>query len=219
MNAKWIVLPVVVAALAGCATDSSPPDPQAVQARFQQLLLTDFQGRGIATIDRIRQDDVQRLCTDPAAWDGPAHEAARKRVEEANMATIRWPSDGRFLGDWQQGEIIAQSGRGMTWTDDARTVNGGNCYNCHQIDRREASFGTLGPSLWNYGRIRGVTDLNSPAAEAMIRYTWGRIWNSRAYNACANMPRFGHKAILTEEQIRHVMALLLDPASPVNQPQ
>ncbi|MGH8855326.1 MAG: sulfur oxidation c-type cytochrome SoxX, partial [Telluria sp.] len=28
---------------------------------------------------------------------------------------------------------------------------------------------------------------------------------------------FGHKGILTEAQIRDVMALLLDPASPVNQ--
>ena len=31
------------------------------------------------------------------------------------------------------------------------------------------------------------------------------------------MPRFGHKGLLNEEQIRHVMALLLDPKSPVNQ--
>jgi sulfur-oxidizing protein SoxX len=30
------------------------------------------------------------------------------------------------------------------------------------------------------------------------------------------MPRFGHKGILTEAQMKHVMALLLDPASPVN---
>jgi sulfur-oxidizing protein SoxX len=30
------------------------------------------------------------------------------------------------------------------------------------------------------------------------------------------MPRFGHQQILTEQQLRDVMALLLDPASPVN---
>ena len=41
--------------------------------------------------------------------------------------------------------------------------------------------------------------------------------NTHAYNACVNMPRFGDAGILTEAQIKDVMALLLDPASPVNQ--
>jgi L-cysteine S-thiosulfotransferase len=31
------------------------------------------------------------------------------------------------------------------------------------------------------------------------------------------MPRMGHLKVLTEDQMRHVMALLLDPESPVNQ--
>ena len=37
----------------------------------------------------------------------------------------------------------------MTWTDAAAATkaNGGNCYNCHQIDKEEISFGTIGPSL------------------------------------------------------------------------
>jgi sulfur-oxidizing protein SoxX len=30
------------------------------------------------------------------------------------------------------------------------------------------------------------------------------------------MPRFGHNGVLTEEQITDLVALLLDPASPVN---
>jgi sulfur-oxidizing protein SoxX len=30
------------------------------------------------------------------------------------------------------------------------------------------------------------------------------------------MPRFGHKGILNEQQIRDVVALLMDPSSPVN---
>jgi sulfur-oxidizing protein SoxX len=31
------------------------------------------------------------------------------------------------------------------------------------------------------------------------------------------MPRFGHMGILNEAQLKHLMALLLDPNSPVNQ--
>jgi len=36
--------------------------------------------------------------------------------------------------------------------------------------------------------------------------------------ACSNMPRFGHAGVLDEAQIRDLMALLLDPKSPVNAP-
>ncbi|MBU4278785.1 MAG: sulfur oxidation c-type cytochrome SoxX, partial [Gammaproteobacteria bacterium] len=134
----------------------------------------------------------------------------------AELKTVKMPSDGKFLGDWKAGEKIAQSGRGLTWSDDAKTVNGGNCYNCHQISKEEISFGNLGPSLYNYGKTRGVTDPNSPAAKAIVEYTWGKLWNARAYNACSQMPRAGHKGILSENNIKDVMALLLDPASPVN---
>ena len=33
---------------------------------------------------------------------------------------------------------------------------------------------------------------------------------------CSNMPRFGHLKLLNEDQLRDIMALLLDPNSPVN---
>ena len=91
--------------------------------------------------------------------------------------------------------------------------NGGSCYNCHQIDKKEISFGTIGPSLYNYGKLRGVTDADSPAAKPMLEYTWGKIWNAKAYNACSNMPRFGHMKLLSEAQLRDLMSLLLDPRS------
>ena len=141
----------------------------------------------------------------------------RSLIEKANLASIKWPSDGKYLGDWKEGEKIAQSGRGLTWTDAAGQPNGGNCYNCHMIDKKEISFGTIGPSLYNYGKLRSVGDPDAAASTEMVKYTWGKIWNAKAYNACSNMPRAGHMGILTEQQIQHVMALLLDPKSPVNQ--
>jgi sulfur-oxidizing protein SoxX len=107
----------------------------------------------------------------------------------------------------------------MTWSDAsaAPAKNGAMCYNCHQIDKKEISFGSIGPSLWNYGKLRGVTDPADPASAAIVKYTWGKLWNSKAYAACSHMPRFGHAELLTEQQLRDVMALLLDPKSPVNQ--
>jgi sulfur-oxidizing protein SoxX len=49
------------------------------------------------------------------------------------------------------------------------------------------------------------------------RYAYGKIYNSEAFAACSTMPRFGHNGILSEQQIKDVTALLMDPASPVNQ--
>jgi len=42
------------------------------------------------------------------------------------------------------------------------------------------------------------------------------MWNAHAFTACSQMPRFGDAGILTRQQLRDVMALLLDPASPIN---
>jgi len=180
------------------------------QDKFQALHAASFKANGIATLDRLNQDDTQQYCSNADALAGKADPKKRAMIEKENLATVRLPSDGNYFGDWKEGEKIAQSGRGATWTDKADTVVGGGCYNCHQIDKKEISYGTIGPSLWNYGKLRG----NS---HELITYTWNRINNSKAYNACSNMPRFAHFKLLNEQQIQDVMALLLDPASPVNQ--
>lgn len=200
--------------LAGCSTSPSPAE---YDKMTMEIVKKSFVERGIAKLDRLEQDEARLACWQSEVSGKPLDDKTAKAIEEAAYKSVKWPSDGKFLGDWREGEKIAQSGRGLTWTDDAKTVNGGNCYNCHQIDKKEISYGTLGPSLWNYGKLRGVTDPSSPAARPIIEYTWAKIWNSRAFNACTKMPSAGHRGILTEQQIKHVMALLLDPRSPVNE--
>jgi sulfur-oxidizing protein SoxX len=213
----WIRLVPAVAVLtlvAGCA---SLPSSAELDAMTDRIVKASFRTERIATVDRIlATDETNRLCSQADAAGKPLDEKTAKRIEETNFKAIKWPSDGKFLGNWKQGESIAQSGRGLTWTDDAKAAAGGNCYNCHQISKEEISFGTLGPSLYNYGKIRGVKDPNDPASRAIVEYTWGKIWNSKAYNACSNMPRAGHAGVLNEAQVRHIVALLLDPNSPVN---
>lgn len=206
--------PALAVFLAGCAVMPSGAELDKLTA---DIMKASFRDQGQAKMDRLIQDDANRECSAADVAGKPIDEKVAKAIEAANLKTIKWPSDGKFLGDWKEGENIAQSGRGMTWSDAAGSANGGNCYNCHQIDKKEISFGTIGPSLYNYGKIRGVTNPNDPASRAIVEYTWGKIWNARAYNACSNMPRAGHKGILTEQQVRHIAALLLDPKSPVNQ--
>ncbi len=198
----------------GTAQAQSPSDRQ-IDLQTAVMMRASFRDQGIARIDRLNQDAAQRACSQSA----PPPKAVAAKIQAREMSTIKWPSDGRFIGDWAEGEKLAQNGRGMTWSDAsaAPAKNGGSCYNCHQIDKKEISFGTIGPSLWNYGKLRGVTDPASPAAADIVRYTWGKLWNSKASAACSNMPRFGHAGLLDEQQLRDLMALLLDPKSPVNQ--
>ena len=181
-----------------------------LNTKFDKIMANGFKAEGIASLDRIHQDETQKFCSNPNFVNTKQGAIKAIEIQKINMATISQPTDGKYIGDWQNGETIAQSGRGATWTDKLETVNGGGCYNCHEINKKEISYGTIGPSLWNYGKARGYS-------QEVITYTWNRINNSKAYNACSNMPRFAHFKLLNEQQIQDLMALLLDPASPVNQ--
>ena len=197
--------------LAGCAAASRDD----LEPTFQSMLKGSFRSQGIATVDRLDQDAGERACS----TGHPLSPDVARQLQADAQAGIRPPSDGQYLGDWRQGEKLAQNGRGMTWTDKsaAPSANGANCYNCHQITKAEISFGTIGPSLYHYGKNRGVKDVAAPESAAVVQYTWSKIWNSKAHVACSNMPRFGHMHLLNETQIRDLMSLLLDPRSPVNQ--
>jgi sulfur-oxidizing protein SoxX len=178
------------------------PTPKDVEKVMQR----DLRARGQATMDRVVQDGVQRVCTE--SNDRPPAEFA-KQLEADQMKTIAFPQ-GSLIGDWKNGERIAQDGRGLQWTDKPGAPGGGSCYNCHQLSPKEASFGTIGPSLYRFGALRG----NGPEVQ---KYVYGKIYNAKAYNLCSQMPRLGYSGTLTEEQIKDLVGLLLDPASPVNQ--
>ena len=203
---------LLVLSLAGCAM---APRSTQVDAATRQVLQSSFYEQGEAKLDRLIQDESNRVCSE-AAGAAPDEKLAAL-IEAANLKTIRFPADGQLIGNWAEGEKIAQNGRGLTWSDKPGEANGGSCYNCHQISKAELSYGSIGPSLYNYGKLRGVSDLAAPGSKPIMDYTWGKLWNAKAYNACSGMPRFGHAGILTEQQLRDVMALLLDPKSPVNQ--
>jgi sulfur-oxidizing protein SoxX len=197
-----------VAVLAGCTgTSPSSESDAAVRAKALDVMKASFKERGIAKLDRLNQDESQALCSQYGAKAPPKDVAAR--IEKANLAAIKQPSDGKYVGDWKRGEQIAQRGTGFQFSDTAQTPVGANCYACHQLTKEEISYGTIGPSLYNFGKVRGFTP-------EMQKYAWGKIWNAQAYSACSYMPRFGHNGILSEAQIQDVVALLMDPQSPVN---
>ena len=195
----------VAAILVGCATAMSDAE---IAKQATEVLRASFKERGQAKLDRLNQDSPQAQCS---ISDGSVlSKEALAALEKAQFDLIKYPADGKLLGDWREGEKIAQTGVGKQFSDNPATPAGGNCYACHQMAPAEISYGTIGPSLLGFGKLRGNSD-------AIQKYTYGKIYNPQAYTACSNMPRFGHNSILTETQLKDVTALLLDPNSPVNQ--
>ena len=206
MNVTRNVLLLGVALLPlGCAMG---PSNEEIAGQSTAMLKASFKASGQAGLDRLNQDETQRACSELAPGKGPPKDVAEK-IEKTNLATIRYPADGKLLGDWKNGEKIAQEGRGKQFSDDVAGPVGANCYACHQLAPQELSYGTIGPSLYQFAKLRGY----GPETQ---RYAYGKIFNAEAFAACSLMPRFGHSQILNEQQIKDVTALLMDPQSPVN---
>ena len=200
----WACAVALASAVIGCATAQTDVE---VTRQAAAVLKGSFKANGQAGLDRLDQDETQRLCTQYA--NKPLPKDVADMIEKMNLASIKWPADGKWTGDWKNGERIAQEGRGKQFSDDPKGPVGGNCYACHQLSPQEVSYGTIGPPLYGFAKLRGFNDETR-------KYAYGKIWNADAYSACSNMPRFGHSQILSEQQVKDLVALLTDPDSPVN---
>lgn len=206
MNIRKVLVVLGAATVAaGCVTMMSDVD---VSKKALQVMKSSFKENGQAKLDRLDQDEVQATCSLYETPDKVPKEIAQK-LEQSQLTLVKYPADGKLLGDWKSGEAIAQSGVGKQFNDDPARPSGANCYACHQLSPQELAFGTIGPTLLGFGKLRG----NSPEIQ---KYTYAKVYNSQAFSACSNMPRFGQNGILTEQQMKDVVALLLDPQSPVN---
>ena len=107
------LLPAVAALmlLGSCASVPSGPDLDKLTAA---IVKASFRGEALVGVDRLVQDDSNRECSAADVAGKPIDERVGKAIEAANLKTIKWPSDGNFIGDWREGEKIAQSGRGLT---------------------------------------------------------------------------------------------------------
>ena len=178
----------------------------AVAQDAADALRSSMADKNFVTLERIDRDALQELCSKPRT--GAIDPEAAASIRQAALESVPEPGNADYLGDWARGEMVASNGRGLQYSDNPDQANGGNCYACHQLDPDELAYGTLGPSLAGYG-ARGQRP-------AMLQYTRAKLWNTHAYNVCSHMPRFGAAGILTEQQLRDVMAFLFAPESPVN---
>jgi len=205
----------LLASLPAQAQERSPSGAASVKndvsKQAEQIFRSSFRGDNPKYwMDRLEQDEAMRVCSQYR--DNPPAKL-RQKIELAQKATIRYPVDGKLIGDWKEGEKLASSGRGghigFIQPDAPMTPRGGNCYACHQLAKKEVAYGTIGPTLHHFGKLRGASD-------DIVKYTYDKIYNSNAFTACTNMPRFGLHSWLTPEQITHIVAFLVDPESPVN---
>lgn len=202
--AAVIVLAVslVSASRATRAQQPAQPAPAAVDA----IVKATFKSASPEWLARIEPDETQRACS---TWRNVPPAAEVTKILEREKASVVFPADGKVLGDWKKGQKLAQRGTGGQFSDKADTPRGGNCYACHQLSRAELSFGTMGPSLTEYGKIRKFSPEEAKAAYA-------KIYNAQSVQPCSNMPRFGHSKFLSEQDMKDVTAYLFDPESPVN---
>ena len=175
-NRHIVTLLGAAALLGGCAMSAPAPTDAEVRAKAAAMMKASFKERGIAKLDRLDQDATQAACSEIGA--GTVSPEAAKKIESANLASIKWPADGKYLGSWQEGEKIAPARHRLPVVGHQRDPVGGNCYACHQLTKQEISYGTIGPSLYNFAKIRGF-------GPEIQRYAYGKVWNAQAYNACS----------------------------------
>ena len=202
-----VLSPVVIAV--GCASFSFP-DAETTSSIGEQMVSEAYPGMPEALTRRAAQDPAQRICSKVGDAKLTPEEAAQ--VVQASSAAFKYPASNKLAGDWKVGAKLSADGGGMRIRDgqvEKSKENGALCVNCHALDPKDVNVGNVGPSLTGYGTQRG----NS---EAVVKYTYEKIYNAWAYFPCSNMPRLGHNGFLTPEQITHVVAYLIDPQSPVN---
>ncbi len=212
MNLKIALFSALTAATLPAMAQKAPEAPGGKHAKEAELMFrSSFRADNPKYwMTRLEQDETMKTCLQ--FRDNPPRKLGEK-LEKLNAATIRYPVDGKLMGDWNEGEKLAAVGTGghigFIQPDPPGRVRGGNCYACHELAKKEVAYGTIGPSLHHFGKIRGNSD-------EIIKYAYDKIYNSNAFTACTNMPRFGLHSWLTPEQITHIVAFLMDPESPVN---
>lgn len=204
---KKISLLIVALSVGVVGLAQAQQKPAVDPAKADAMIKAAFPTANETFAPRLTPDETMRQCS--ANRNSPP-KAVADAIQKREKATIEYPADGNFMGDWKKGEALAQSGYGLRFTDyPATRANGGNCYACHQLTKKELSYGTVGPSLAEYGKLRDYKAGDVKAA-------YEKIYNGHAALPCSNMPRFGANKILTVDQIKDAVALLMSKDSPVN---
>ena len=220
MNKKTIFLIALVSlTFVSCSKQSGNSKPGSeitadqakVDAAYNAMIESSFDKKKNVGYENIIPDEAQKTCS--KYKNNPPQDVVLKMIEDAKK-TIVYPANGKFIGDWKNGEVLANIGKGghvgYTNPEKPDAKKGGNCYACHTLDTKEVAAGTMGISLTNYGKDR------KDAQQETAKFVYERIYNAYAYTPCSSMPRFGLHKWVTPEEIADMVAYVVDLNSPVN---
>ncbi|MCX8116117.1 MAG: sulfur oxidation c-type cytochrome SoxX, partial [Burkholderiaceae bacterium] len=95
MKVRFVMAAAGAAAVAGCASMMyTPPTKEETLA----VIKSSFKDRGIAKVDRLNQTELQRICSETN--NNPPKDV-RDRLEKAALAAVKYPTDGKWLGDYK----------------------------------------------------------------------------------------------------------------------
>ncbi len=204
---RWMPLGASALIAAGCATY---PDQAGTRQLAEKMVSEGFSAPMPAMLRRLEQDKSQQICSKIGGAE--LTPAETDEVLQLARASIKYPRSGKLVGDWKTGDALAHDGAGDRIQGgrlEQRKENGGLCQNCHALEPGEINVGNVGPGLTGYGAQRGNAD-------AVVKYTYEKIYNAWAFVPCSHMPRLGATGHLTPEQVAHLVAYLIDPQSAVN---
>ena len=208
---------LALAAIAGARSPAAPPWPatrpraqSAKAAKAVAMMKASFKEHGQAKLDRLDQDEVQRICSE-CHGDTVIPKDVAARLEKAQQAAIKYPADDKYMGDWKAGRAHrADRRRHAVQRRSDASPTGGNCYACHQLSQGGA---VLRHHRAEPVQLRQAARLHAGHAEVRLRQGLQLRRRSRRAPTCRASATAG---ILTEKQIQDVVALLMDPESPVN---
>src|SRR5512132_1494913 len=82
---------------AGCASlpgSASLPAPAELDRLAVLAAKASFRDEGPVKVDRLLQDDANRECSAADVAGRPIDPQISRKIEAANLKTIKWPSDG-----------------------------------------------------------------------------------------------------------------------------
>jgi sulfur-oxidizing protein SoxX len=207
---QTLLLAALTLAANGVAIAAKPLVDAKLKAQVDKMIVESFPAGENQDLSRLKQDETIQTCN---IYRDNVPEKLAAAIIERETKTIKYPEGGKLMGDWKKGQKYYTMGFayriGTVEPDDPKKDRGGNCYACHAADPKEVAYGTIGPGLTGYGKLRGSGD-------DIVKYTYDKIYNAQAFAACSQMPRLGHNGILTPEKIADITAFLVSPESPVN---
>jgi sulfur-oxidizing protein SoxX len=207
---QTLLLAALTLAANGAAFADKPVVDAKLKTQIDKIIALSFLPGENQDLSRLKQDETLQACNQ---YRDHVPEKVAAAIIERETKNIKYPADGKLMGDWKKGQKFYTMGFayriGTVEPDDPKKDRGGNCYACHAADPKEVAFGTIGPGLTGYGKLRGSSD-------DIVKYTYDKIYNAQAFSACSQMPRLGHNGILTPEKIADITAFLVSPESPVN---